>query len=186
MAAMPSSPPCGSYEAVTDVMPNSREMWRKTGHALLAARTSVANSERVSPRRCGVIVIYSAQFCGMSEGVGSMVDFGRTIQVTITHRPGTPDERSWQTMIGGDIAYANGKRDFDAMPARVPVFYGLYPSIGHGGTYNQDNGGPFGVAAVAWLKWQLRNDADAAQFFVGTDCRLCTDAQWQTASRSLK
>jgi hypothetical protein len=72
------------------------------------------------------------------------------------------------------------------MPARVPVFYGVYPSIGHGGTYNQDNGGAFGVAAVAWLKWQLMNVTDARTFFVGDDCRLCTDPQWQAASRSLK
>ena len=85
-----------------------------------------------------------------------------------------------------DIAYANGKRDFETMPAKIPVFYGVFPSVGHGGTYNEDNGGAFGVAAVAWLKWQLLNDSGASKFFVGSDCRLCTDPQWQTASRSLK
>ena len=85
-----------------------------------------------------------------------------------------------------DIAYANGKRDFETMPAKIPAFYGVFPSVGHGGTYNQDNGGAFGVAAVAWLKWQLLNDSGASKFFVGSDCRLCTDPQWQTASRSLK
>ena len=85
-----------------------------------------------------------------------------------------------------DIAYANGQRDFETMPAHVPVFYGVYPSIGHGGTYNEDNGGAFGVAAVAWLRWQLMNDTGAKAFFVGSDCRLCQDSQWQTASRALK
>ena len=86
-----------------------------------------------------------------------------------------------------DIAYANGKRDFETMPARVPVFYGVYPSIGHGGTYNQDNGGPFGVAAVAWLKWQLLNDTSARGrgYFTGDACGICADSQWRTASRSL-
>ena len=63
-----------------------------------------------------------------------------------------------------DIAYANGKRDFETMPARIPVFYGVYPSVRHGGTYNEDNGGAFGVAAVAWLKWQLMNDTSANVF----------------------
>ncbi len=53
-----------------------------------------------------------------------------------------------------DIAYANGKRDFETMPAKIPVFYGVHPSVGHGGTYNQDNGGAVrrrrrGVAQVA-------------------------------------
>jgi hypothetical protein len=87
-----------------------------------------------------------------------------------------------------DIAYANGKRDFEDLPAKIPVFYGVYPSVGHGGTYNQDNGGPYGVAAVAWLKWQLMGDTGAAGrgFFVGDDCGICKDSNWQVDSRSLR
>ncbi|MGH9236885.1 MAG: hypothetical protein ACRD3G_02500 [Vicinamibacterales bacterium] len=87
-----------------------------------------------------------------------------------------------------DIAYANGKRDFETMPARIPVFYGVYPSVGHGGTYNEDNGGPFGVAAVAWLKWQLMNDSSAKGkgYFAGPNCGICGDSKWQTTSRSLQ
>jgi dienelactone hydrolase len=87
-----------------------------------------------------------------------------------------------------DIAYANGKRDFEDLPASVPVFYGVYPSVGHGGTYNQDNGGPFGVAAVAWLKWQLLGDTSAAGrgYFVGSDCGICRDSNWEVDSRSLQ
>jgi hypothetical protein len=86
-----------------------------------------------------------------------------------------------------DIAYVNGKRDFETMPAKIPVFYGVYPSVGHGGTYNEDNGGPFGAAAVAWLKWQLMNDTSAAGkgYFVGANCGICSDAKWQKASRTL-
>ena len=84
-------------------------------------------------------------------------------------------------MTGGesDIAYANGKRDFETMPARIPVVYGVYPSIGHGGTYNEDNGGAFGVAAVAWLKWQLLNDASSngKGYFVGPQCGIWSDAK---------
>jgi dienelactone hydrolase len=86
-----------------------------------------------------------------------------------------------------DIAYANGKRDFEVMPARIPVFYGVLPSVGHGGTYNQDNGGPYGVVAVAWLKWQLLGDTSAAGrgYFVGADCGICKDSSWQVAARAL-
>ena len=86
-----------------------------------------------------------------------------------------------------DIAYANGKRDFEVMPARIPVFYGVHPSVGHGGTYNQDNGGPFGVVAVAWLKWQLQGDTSAAGrgYFVGDNCAICRDAGWQVGARAL-
>jgi hypothetical protein len=92
-------------------------------------------------------------------------------------------------MTGGesDIAYANGKRDFEDLPPQVPVFYGVYPSVGHGGTYNQDNGGPFGIAAVAWLKWQLQGDTSAAGrgYFVGENCGICQDSDWEVNSRSL-
>ncbi|HLH31651.1 MAG TPA: dienelactone hydrolase family protein, partial [Terriglobia bacterium] len=87
-----------------------------------------------------------------------------------------------------DIAYANGKRDFETLPARVPVFYGVYPSVGHGGTYNEDNGGAFGATAVAWLKWQLMNDTSVKGkgYFVGKSCGLCGDSKWKTDSRSLR
>lgn len=87
-----------------------------------------------------------------------------------------------------DIAYANGKRDFEVMPPRVPVFYGVLPSVGHGGTYNQDNGGPFGVVAVAWLKWQLQGDTSAAGrgYFAGADCGICKDSSWRVDSRALR
>jgi hypothetical protein len=86
-----------------------------------------------------------------------------------------------------DIAYANGKRDFETMPAKIPVFYGVYPSIGHGGTYNEDNGGAFGVMAVAWLKWQLMNDTGASGrgYFAGSNCGVCNDSKWQIQSRGL-
>jgi hypothetical protein len=93
-------------------------------------------------------------------------------------------------ITGGDtdIAHDNGKKDFEVMPARVPIFYGVYPSVGHGGTYNQDNGGPFGQVAVAWLKWQLQGDTSAKGkgYFIGANCGLCTDSNWQVQTRSLK
>ena len=87
-----------------------------------------------------------------------------------------------------DIAYANGKRDFEDLPDNVPVFYGVFPSVGHGGTYNQDNGGPYGIAAVAWLKWQLQGDTSESGrgYFVGGDCGICADENWMIDSRSLR
>jgi hypothetical protein len=83
-----------------------------------------------------------------------------------------------------DIAYANGKADFENMPARIPVFYGVYPSVGHGGTYSQDNGGPYGKLAVPWLKWQLDGDTSATGkgYFVGNTWVPCKDPMWQILS----
>jgi hypothetical protein len=86
-----------------------------------------------------------------------------------------------------DIAYANGKADFEKMPAKVPVFYGVYPSVGHGGTYGQDNGGPYGKVAVPWLKWQLDGDTGITgkAYFTGGTCVPCKDPNWQFKSGGL-
>ena len=77
-------------------------------------------------------------------------------------------------VIGGpeDIAYPNASDDF-ARIDHVPVFMGNLP-VGHGGTFNLANGGDWARVGAAWLDWQLKGDADAAKWFVGPTCRLCT------------
>jgi dienelactone hydrolase len=82
-------------------------------------------------------------------------------------------------IMGGpsDIAYANGMDDF-ARIAHVPVAIANLP-VGHGGTFQEPNGGAAASVAVSWLDWQLRGDAAAARRFVGDDCGLCRDARWQ-------
>jgi len=81
-------------------------------------------------------------------------------------------------ILGGptDIAYANGMDDFNRI-AHVPVAVANLP-VGHGGTFNQPNGGAAASVAVSWLDWQLRGDKESAKRFVGEDCGLCQDAQW--------
>jgi hypothetical protein len=39
--------------------------------------------------------------------------------------------------------------------------------------------------AVAWLDWQLRGDQKAKLWFVGPQCRLCTDKLWTIESKNL-
>jgi hypothetical protein len=81
-------------------------------------------------------------------------------------------------ILGGptDIAYANGMDDF-AHIKHVPAAVANLP-VGHGGTYQEPNGGAAASVAVSWLDWQLRGDANAARRFVGADCGLCRDAKW--------
>ena len=38
---------------------------------------------------------------------------------------------------------------------------------------------------VAWLDWQLKGDKDAAKYFVGADCLLCTNPIWEVAKKNL-
>lgn len=86
-----------------------------------------------------------------------------------------------------DVAYSNGKRDFETINPDLPIFYGYAPGVGHSGTYNQDNGGLFGPVGVAWLRWHLLNDETKAGkgFFVGESCEVCKDERWVTQSRAL-
>ena len=57
--------------------------------------------------------------------------------------------------------------------------------VGHGGTYNQPNGGEFGRVAVAWLKWQLKKDETAGKMFSGESCGLCKDDKWKFEKKKM-
>jgi dienelactone hydrolase len=173
------------------------------GRALVAAMDWLeAESRNPNSRFYGKVNV--ARIAAMGMSCGGLMSYGasadpRVATVGIWNSGLFEDARNASIYAGihgsviivtggeSDVAYANGKRDFEVMPARIPTFYGVYPSVGHGGTYNQDNGGPFGVVAVAWLKWQLQADTSAAGrgYFVGENCGICKDSGWQIASRAL-
>lgn len=81
-------------------------------------------------------------------------------------------------VLGGpsDIAYPNGMDDAQRI-AHVPVMAANL-AVGHGGTFRLANGGEWATVGAAWLDWQLKHDRKAARWFVGKDCRLCTDSRW--------
>lgn len=87
--------------------------------------------------------------------------------------------------IGGssDIAYPNAIDDWGKLPSGLPAFMGNL-NVGHGGTYDQTNGGEFGRVAVLYLKWRLKGDTTAGANFVGSDCGLCR-TQWQVQQKNL-
>ena len=66
--------------------------------------------------------------------------------------------------------------------SHVPAAIANLP-VGHGGTFNEPNGGAAASVAVSWLNWQLRGDAQSAKRFVGEDCGLCKDTQWSLQRR---
>jgi dienelactone hydrolase len=82
-----------------------------------------------------------------------------------------------------DIAYSASTDDF-ARLKRVPAFYAALP-VGHGGTFAVANGGEYARLAVAWLNWQLRGDRNAAKWFTGANCKLCTDTRWPVERKRL-
>ncbi|MCG5458255.1 cellulose binding domain-containing protein [Micromonospora sp. PSH03] len=87
--------------------------------------------------------------------------------------------------VGGpsDIAYPNAMDDWGKLPAGLPAFMGNL-NVGHGGTYDQANGGEFGRVATLYLKWRLKGDATAGRNFVGADCGLCR-SQWSVQQKNL-
>jgi hypothetical protein len=82
-----------------------------------------------------------------------------------------------------DIAYANGMDDFSRI-SHVPAAIANL-AVGHGGTFNEPNGGAAASVAVSWLEWQLRGDAKSAKRFVGDDCELCKDTLWSLQRKQL-
>jgi dienelactone hydrolase len=83
-----------------------------------------------------------------------------------------------------DIAYPNAEDDF-ARLNHIPVFRAWREKTGHGGTYNETNGGAFGPVAVAWLKWQLQGDESAARMFKGADCGVCRLPDWHVSKKKI-
>jgi dienelactone hydrolase len=86
-----------------------------------------------------------------------------------------------------DIAYANGKADFEAIN-NIPIMFANYEfnsSFAHNaGFTNQDNSGVFGVLAISWLNWWLFDDMGPTGkgYFVGDSCGVCStmwDIQWK-------
>ena len=89
-------------------------------------------------------------------------------------------------IIGGekDIAYPNAMDDFKRIK-KIPVVI-INLDVGHGGTYAQPHGGAFSGPTIAWLKWQLNGDEEAALMFRGDDCGLCKDTEWKIETKNIK
>ena len=88
--------------------------------------------------------------------------------------------------IGGpsDVAYPQAEDDFKRITT-VPVFKANL-NVGHGGTFRHAGAGWFGEVGVAWLDWQLKGDTNAAKYFVGKDCTLCTNPIWHVAKKGIE
>lgn len=101
-------------------------------------------------------------------------------------------------LVGGeyDIATPNGSDDFAHLD-QIPVFLASYDfteqvkatgnkGLGHfPATYMEPHGGDFIVAAVAWLKWQLKGDVEASKMFKGKSCGLQNNSKWTISKKNI-
>jgi len=97
--------------------------------------------------------------------------------------------------LHGPLMFINGgMRDFMmetshanyALINNLPVFYGSRHNAGHTATMRHPGGGEFANVASNWLLYQFKGDKKAGKMFVGKDCELCTNANWDTESKGLK
>jgi predicted peptidase len=88
-------------------------------------------------------------------------------------------------LLGGssDMAYLNGTDDFRRIE-KLPAFMANM-DVGHGGTYGRPHGGEFATVAVAWFKWQLKGDAEAAKMFTGVPCGLSKSPNWKVEKKNI-
>jgi len=84
-----------------------------------------------------------------------------------------------------DIALAGSAGSFEAIN-HVPVFYGSRHNAGHMSTFAHPGGGEFADVASSWLKWILKGDAKAGAMFLGPQCGLCTNPNWDVQSKALE
>jgi hypothetical protein len=136
--------------------------------------------------------------CGgiMSEGAGSSKDPVLTTFMLNSSGQTSANQATidaFQTpvlfLLGGtsDMAYVNGKRDYDAIKTGAVPAMLVSTNVGHGGTYTQDNGGSFAQVDLAWLNWWLKGDMTATGkgYLVGSTCSICSNSAWEIASKNL-
>jgi hypothetical protein len=94
--------------------------------------------------------------------------------------------------LHGPVLLVNGhERDFMMQASRatydaithVPAFYGARENAGHTATVFHPGGGEYANVAASWLRWQFKKSAEAAKMFVGDDCALCTNPNWDVDAK---
>ena len=88
-------------------------------------------------------------------------------------------------IVGGksDVAWANAQMDYKAIK-RVPVVLADNTKSGHGGTYEQPNGGDNSRMVRAWLDWQLKDKTENEKLFIEGDLTGYSD--WTIMKKNFK
>ena len=75
-------------------------------------------------------------------------------------------------LVGGtsDVAWKNAQMDYKAIK-KVPVVLADNTKSGHGGTYEQPNGGDNARMVRVWLDWQLKGMTENKSVFINGDLK---------------
>ena len=83
-----------------------------------------------------------------------------------------------------DFMMARSKATYDAIET-LPAFYGSRHGAGHTATAYHPGGGEFANVASNWVMWQFKGDKQASAMFVGAQCELCANKNWDVAAKRL-
>jgi len=83
-----------------------------------------------------------------------------------------------------DFLMAASAATFEAIN-HVPAFYGARHNAGHSATYFHPGGGEFANVASNWLLWTFKGDKEAGKMFVGKECSLCKNSNWDVKSKGI-
>jgi hypothetical protein len=88
---------------------------------------------------------------------------------------------------GGDVDFMMGASaaTFDKIE-KLPAFYGARHNAGHSATIFHPGGGEFANVASNWILWTFKGDKKAGKMFVGKNCELCTNPNWDVKSKGIK
>ncbi|MBZ5633244.1 MAG: hypothetical protein LAO55_08955 [Acidobacteriia bacterium] len=84
-----------------------------------------------------------------------------------------------------DFMMAASAATFDKID-HLPAFYGARHNAGHTATVFHPGGGEFANVASNWLRWTFKGDKKAGGMFVGKNCSLCTNSNWDVRSKGIK
>jgi hypothetical protein len=84
-----------------------------------------------------------------------------------------------------DFMLATSLATFDTIDNQ-PVFYGARHNAGHTATVFHPGGGEYANVASNWLLWTFKGDKKAGKMFVGKDCGLCTNSNWDVKQKGIK
>jgi len=83
-----------------------------------------------------------------------------------------------------DFMYETARENFELID-HVPVFYGARENAGHTATVYHPGGGEYANVASNWLLYFFKGDEEAGKMFVGENCGLCINDNWETDAKGL-
>ncbi|MBJ7471200.1 MAG: dienelactone hydrolase family protein [Solirubrobacteraceae bacterium] len=180
-----SGAPLGFTGTNVSMMDRSVE-WAKTQNARVGGAyygKLIADRVAVAGHSCGGLEAYQLAAKRPEVAAVGIMNSG---QITQSQTQLNQQKAPILYLLGGsgDVAYANGQRDYTRLPAGLPAFLASDNS-GHFGTWFNQNGGSYAQTLKDWILYRINGNATAAKRFVGPTCGLCTTRGWSVKSKNL-